>query len=1104
MGKTAFLLPAVLLVVFFFLADACEGGAQTSLGRQKIVYGNFLEIPGVTREEAEAIEKLRLSRESFVFGTMQTTECFTRQDGSLDGFTVLFCDWLSRLFGIPFKPVLYSWNDLMDKLASKEIDFSGNLTSTPERLKIYWMTTPIAERSMKYMTLSGKSLLEIAEIRPIRYAFLEGTTTFDQVKAGIDGAFEVHYVGNYETVYRKLKNGEIDAFVDEGNFEAAFDSYDDVVVKDLLPPVYGPVSLATRNPELAPVISVVQKALTNGISFYLAELYAQGYKNYIRSKFFMKLTPEEREYIRAHGAGEEGGSPVKFAARYDSYPAVFYNEKEKVWQGCALDVLAEIENLSGLRFVQVHQDFLPWPEMLRMLGTGEIDLVSEFVRRSGREGGVAPVLCPDIPYMTDRYALISRSDTPDCTINDVLDTKVGLARGSAYAEIFRQWFPEHSDTVEYAGVSEALDALEEGEIDLFMGTRNQLLRLNNYMEKPHFKANITFERTYGSFFGVNKNETVLCSILNKSLKLLDLEFIVNRWQSRVFGYQWLLARARVPWLTGVLALAILVVVLILILFFKTRQIGKKLELTVLERTRELEIQTAAAQAASEAKSSFLARMSHEMRTPMNVIIGMGELALRENISPPSVAAYVSGIGQAGRNLLSIINDVLDFSKIESGLLQLEDAPYKMASVLDDVINAVRARAAEQRLLFMVDVDPRVPYSLRGDAARLRQILINLLGNAVKYTEEGFVRLMVDVAADGSNSASGERFVILRFRVSDSGIGIRPEDMENLFRDFVRLDMRRNNGIEGTGLGLSITRSLCRAMGGDVSVTSVYGEGSEFVATLPQVRSSAEPIAFVDGRRLKVLLYHRQARYADSVARTLASLRVSFRRAADSSEFLREIKAGGWSHVFASAPEAETAMEMLGNDSPPAKAVLLTDIDEAFPSSGIDALSMPAWVVPVASVLKGKTVSVRKKSTGVRFTAPEARILVVDDLATNLQVARGLLSLYRVKAETCMSGSEALELVQEREYDIVLMDHMMPDMDGVETTRRIRALDGEKFESLPIIALTANSMSEMRDMFLANGFSDFLAKPIEIPKLNEMMERWISPTKKEMKTMPVGE
>jgi YegS/Rv2252/BmrU family lipid kinase len=634
------------------LLYACAKTEEPPESWPEAVYKTYLDIPGVTEEEIAAIESLREKSPAFVYGMEPGTECFLRRDGSIGGFSDSLCDWLGELFGISFTPVIYSWDDLLAGLASKEIDFSGDLTFTAERARTFWMTeTPIAERSVKYMHLAdGKSPLDIAGSRTLRYAFLTGTTTYEQSRSFLAGEYERRYVDNHSDAYRLLKNGEIDAFVDEGPFEAAFDAYGDVVAEDLLPLVYGPVSLSTQNPELAPVISVVQKALTHGSTQHLAALYTQGYEEYLRNKFLVGLSPEEAEYVRLHSTEETG---VKIAVEYDNYPAAFYNEREKSWQGCALDILDEIANLTGLRFTQVHEDALLWTDMLQMLENGEIALISELIMTEERE---RRFIWPDSPYMTDTYALISRSDTPDFTVNEVLHAKVGLSRDTAYTALFHQWFPGHKGAAEYTDILEALDALEKGEVDLVMGTQNQLLALTNYMEKPYFKTNIPFNKTYGSYFGIDRREEVLCSILSKSLQMIDARSISNRWKSRMFDYQGAMARARFPLLVGVSVLLAFVMALLVVLFYKSRQAGKKLETIVRERTAELERQTMLAESAYRAKSDFLVKMSHEINAPMNAIIGMSEFILREKASP-TVRENAANIKKTGTNLLSLVNGI---------------------------------------------------------------------------------------------------------------------------------------------------------------------------------------------------------------------------------------------------------------------------------------------------------------------------------------------------------------------------------------------------------------------------------------------------------------
>ncbi|GHV69118.1 hypothetical protein AGMMS49928_10410 [Spirochaetia bacterium] len=494
--------------------------------------------------------------------------------------------------------------------------------------------------------------------------------------------------------------------------------------------------------------------------------------------------------------------------------------------------------------------------------------------------------------------------------------------------------------------------------------------------------------------------------------------------------------------------------------------------------------------ANRSKSSFLARMSHEIRTPMNAIIGMGELALQAD-PPPRVAEYVTGIKQAGMNLLTLINDILDFSKIEAGNLEINTVPYRLSSLLNDVINVSRVRASEKALLFTVNVDANIPDELTGDQTRIRQILLNLISNAAKYTREGYIALAVSAAYPAEHPAK----LILSMEISDSGIGIKAEDLPNLFGNFVRLDMEKNRNVEGTGLGLAITRSLCRAMGGDITVKSEYGAGSVFTASIPQGYISGSPLAAVESPEAKaVLLYDPRPRYAESLSRTLENLGVPFTLATDEADFLGKLENGGpWPFAFVCAEAAA----LIEKKKLPTVPVLLADQGDRIPAAAA-SLFMPAYALPVANLLNGRKDGEKREKAEVHFTAPGAGVLIVDDIATNLTVAEGLMTPYCMELTTCMSGREAVELVKRHEYDLVFMDHMMPDMDGIAATAAIREWEKETNSGKPvsIIALTANAITGMREMFLERGFNDYLSKPIEIARLNEVLEKWIPEEKRE--------
>jgi signal transduction histidine kinase/CheY-like chemotaxis protein len=525
-----------------------------------------------------------------------------------------------------------------------------------------------------------------------------------------------------------------------------------------------------------------------------------------------------------------------------------------------------------------------------------------------------------------------------------------------------------------------------------------------------------------------------------------------------------------------------------------------LEDKVRERTEELETQTRIAKRASLAKSDFLASMSHEIRTPMNAIMGMVELILRKDISA-DVYADAVGIKHAGVNLLAIINDILDFSKIESGKMELADSDYRLDSLVNDCISIIRVRLTEKPLLFIVDVDSNLPNELRGDEIRIRQILINLLSNAVKFTQTGYIALRVNALFPierGSNRDTGS--VTLNFAIEDTGVGIKAEDMDKLFSDFSRFDSHRNRGIEGTGLGLAISRQLSRLMGGDITVQSVYGEGSTFTAILPQKIVNPTPVAIVDSPAEKFsLVFETRPALANSFAYSLQNLGVPVQVITEEESFFRELEkpltGKMYPYVFVPALFAEKVERFIKERGISTSLVTVLDLGDPVPAGNRRSLSLPVFTISLANVFNGPPEELRREKSHAKFVAPDARILVVDDNRTNLMVVKGLLSPYRMDITLCSSGREAVALAQQNHYDIIFMDHMMPGMDGVEATAAIRALEGDWFHDIPIIALTANAVTGMREEYLSKGFSDFVSKPIEIPKLEEVMDRWIPQEKR---------
>jgi len=554
----------------------------------------------------------------------------------------------------------------------------------------------------------------------------------------------------------------------------------------------------------------------------------------------------------------------------------------------------------------------------------------------------------------------------------------------------------------------------------------------------------------------------------------------------------------IPLVLWTFGLLWLMIVIIIVFFVGAERKAKQSE--------ELRLAKIAAEDANRAKSDFLANMSHEIRTPMNAIVGMCELILRENDISNIVRERCVNIQNSGKSLLSIINNILDFSKIESGNMELIEDKFNISSVLEEVINMTVTRKGCKKIEIIVLADPNIPCGLIGDEVCIKQIIINLMTNAVKFTHSGAVTLSVSHIVQ-------EDSIILKISVEDTGIGITEENLNRLFTSFQQLDTRKNRSIEGTGLGLAISKRLLTQMGGTINVSSVYGQGSVFSFEIPLKISDARPFisvnkpeklyaaVFIDFEKIENSVVKKQ--YTTLMNEISSLLGVKMVHTVSLSELKTTISERKITHCFIGKEEYIENKDYFDKISLELNVSLIQDITDSIqlPAS-IKCIYKPFYVMSVALALNNEADNynkIERLSSSVSFTAPKARVLIVDDAEINLKVASGLMQPYNMELITADSGPSAINKIRFQNIDLVFMDHMMPEMDGVEATRIIRSMNGEYYKKLPIIALTANAVNGAREMFKESDFNDFIAKPIELLALDRVLKKWIPADKIETLT-----
>ena len=510
-----------------------------------------------------------------------------------------------------------------------------------------------------------------------------------------------------------------------------------------------------------------------------------------------------------------------------------------------------------------------------------------------------------------------------------------------------------------------------------------------------------------------------------------------------------------------------------------------------DKAYQLELAKAEVEYAAKLKADFLANMSHEIRTPMNGVIGMAELALREKL-PDEAREYINQIKASGKTLLTIINDILDFSKIESGKMELVEDEYEPLSIINDVTNVVLTRIGDKPVELILDVDHNLPSRLWGDSIRIKQVLLNIANNAVKFTQAGSVQISLGF------EWKTEDCIELKVTIRDTGIGIKEEDIKKLFRSFQQVDSKRNRQVEGTGLGLAISKQLVELMKGEVGVESAYGEGSVFWFSIPQQVRDKKPSIRVRKRENILALGILKSLFVEEQLKTeIQRFGGRFIKLSSINDVTNDILQEA-QYLFVDESVNEGKIESLANMFPQLTMVCVCDFRRQmeFMQTNIVVLKKPVYALNLANLFDksgNNPYESKQENDDCMFLAPDAHILIVDDNGVNLTVAAGLLKPLQMQVDVAFSGKEALDMINRHKYDLIFMDHMMPELDGVETTRIIRRLHPE-YNDVPIIALTANVVSGAKEMFISEGMNDIVAKPIEMKSIVSKLRYWLPENK----------
>jgi len=1190
-------------LLFFICIVVCFSGCflqqQQSFDINSIT--SYREIPGITDEEIEAIEVFKAAGRSFSYGSILSPEAFISHDGSYTGFSALLCERLTELFDIPFVTQTFGWEVLKSGIDSKKIDFTGELTPTQERREFYFMSHSIAERSLAIFTHGQDDRFDIeSDINGLKIGFYAGTITAQSImNVYPELHFEVvEFLNNIE-IAESLISGRIDVFVTDDVAVFEFKDFPSIHSKAFFHLIYTPVSMVTANPDLKPIITIVDKYIEAGGIDDLYNFYKTGRLEYARYELGKSFSEEETAYIAALSAS---GKKVYVALEYDHYPICFFNNKDGEFQGIAVDMLKEISLLTGLEFYNVTDKDTPFYKILEMLDAGEVSLVSELILTPERKD---KYLWSD-RYYSSYFALISKINFSHLTISQVVRARVGVSKGTAYEERYKAWFPDYTNLVYYDSSIDAMFALDRDEVDLVMASENALMSMINYFENPGYMINIRFNALEESYFGFNIQEEELCSIIKKTQNYIDNERIVRYWTSRVFDYSRKHMEERLFIFFISAALLFLMLILLGILFVKNnkmRVLYKNQMITLSAMFNALpdlvfckdvsgritNCNRSYQEFTGLSESEIIGKTGEEIYTNNDKLIIRGKetdkkvLDNKTYMKVEEMAIYPDG----SRKIFEMIKTPLIDENKTTGLLGI------MRDITEHKTAMEAVHEANERFRIMLDTTPLIcnlwnreykVFDCNDAAPKLfnldKQTYIEkFLELAPEYQPDG--QLTADKARKLLDTAFMDGICVFEWMNQTLDGSLIPMEV-TLTRvvyegNFVAVgygrDLREQKRMaaqleiaveEARGANKAKSNFLAQmsheirtplnAITGMTSIGKSAGTTERMMYCLDKIEDASKHLMGVindildmtkiEANKLELssadfifekviervvnvisfrveeknqklsinidsiipkTLFGDDQRLAQVIT-NLMSNAVKFTPENGSisfdAQFLGEadgvctiqfvikdsgigISAEQQAHLFEPFHQAESSTTRKYGG---------TGLGLSISKSIIQLMDGAIWLdsEPGAGSTFKFTIKMERSADGNNDTVPShetipdmeaaftgRHILLVEDVEINREIVIALLEPTSLKISCAENGVKAVSMFRQSadQYDLILMDVQMPEMDGYEATRTIRAMDLPNAKTVPIIAMTANVFREDVQRCLEAGMNNHIGKPI---------------------------